>query len=435
MDTFLALLILGLMFAIPVLLFIMLVNAIRKKPVKKYAKILYRCFIGLIVTFVILLIYIIIFSCDHEYTTIETIEATCLSEGKIVQQCTLCDNTTEEPLPLLEHEWKDANCLTPKTCILCGTTEGTIAGHIWLDATCTTPKTCSVCDVTEGIPLSANKTHTWKKATCTEPKTCPVCNVTEGTTIPHTASKWEIITEATGDEQGTKQQKCTVCNQVIATEKYYAPTKIATDIINKVVKQYSGETDLELITNEKTGEITVTGSILCENNENVVKNILQSIDTQFKNEKLGVSCIFAIADIEDGLEGECLAMASITSKGYELVAMSQNFKTERNMWINDQFSAWDGSHTVLKSLIKRNLNDESSFKHIETTYIDINSAERKTQVNNMLKQAGYSNRVDIGDLFVMTQFSAKNAFNATVKNTAYGIVDQSANNVILIGFE
>lgn len=435
MDTLLALLFLGFLLAIPVLLVILIINAILKKPISKTVKKLKISVIGAIVTFILFAVVVLVFACDHEYTTIESVDATCLSEGKIVQQCSLCNNETVEVLPMLEHKWQEANCVTPKTCILCNSTEGSIAEHSWIDATCTTPKTCSICALTEGDALSPNKTHTWEKATCTEPKTCSVCNASEGTPIAHNLGKWEIIEEAIGEEQGTRQQKCTLCGNVIITENYYAPTKMATDIIKKVVSQYSGETTLELVTNEKTGEVSITGGFICKNDEKVVKDILQSISDKFKEEQLQISCILVVGDINDGFDGDALALASITTAGYNLSVMSPDFKTERNMWINDQFSAWDGSHTVLKSLIKRNLNDEKSFEHIETTYIDVNSAERKNQVNNILKQAGYSNRVDIGDLFVVTQFSAKNAFNATIKSTAYGIVDQSADNVILIAIE
>ena len=435
MDVFLALLFLGFLLAIPVFLIILAFNAIKKKPLKKTITKLKISLLGAIVTFILFAIVVTIFSCDHEYITIETVEATCLSEGKIVQQCSLCNDEKEEVLPLLEHSWQEPNCTTPKTCVLCGLTEGSIAGHSWIDATCTTPKTCSVCASTEGDALSVNKTHTWEKATCTAPKTCSVCKATEGSTIPHIASKWEIIEDAIGEEQGTRQQKCTVCGEILSTEKFYAPTKMATNIIESVVKQHSGETSLELVTNEKTGEISITGGIICENNETVVLNILQSICDQFYEENIEVECILVIGDIEDGFEGEALALASVTKDECNLSVMSTNFKTERNMWINNQFSAWDGSHTVLKSLIKKNLNDEKSFEHIETTYIDIDTKDKKTQVNNMLKQAGYPNRVDIGDLFIATEFSAKNVFNATVKNTAYGIVDQSEDNVILIGIE
>ncbi len=36
---------------------------------------------------------------------------------------------------------------------------------------------------------------------------------------------------------------------------------------------------------------------------------------------------------------------------------------------------------------------------------------------------------------IMTTFSAKNVFNATIKYTAFGIVDYSSNSVMLIGIE
>ena len=52
-----------------------------------------------------------------------------------------------------EHSWDNATCDTPKTCKLCGATEGEALGHRWADATYTAPKTCSVCGATEGEPL------------------------------------------------------------------------------------------------------------------------------------------------------------------------------------------------------------------------------------------------------------------------------------------
>lgn len=98
-----------------------------------------------------------------------------------------------------EHEWAEANCTTPKTCKLCGETEGEPLGHTWVDADCDTPKTCSVCGETEGEALG----HTWIDATCTEPKTCSVCGATEGEALGHT---W---TEATTEAPKT----CSVCGE------------------------------------------------------------------------------------------------------------------------------------------------------------------------------------------------------------------------------
>ena len=106
-----------------------------------------------------------------------------------------------------------------------------------------------------------------------------------------------------------------------------------------------------------------------------------------------------------------------------------------NSWVNNQFSAWDGSHSELASLIKKNLNDEKSYKHIETTYRIIYSEELKTEINDILKSANKSTRVEIGDIFISIQFSAKNAFNAIVKNTAYGVAFFANNSIALIAIE
>lgn len=90
-----------------------------------------------------------------------------------------------------KHEtWKEADCVTPKTCAECGETEGAPLGHSWLAATCETPKTCENCGETEGEAPG----HTWTDATCAAPKTCTSCGLTEGSVLEHT---WvEATTEA-----------------------------------------------------------------------------------------------------------------------------------------------------------------------------------------------------------------------------------------------
>lgn len=45
-------------------------------------------------------------------------------------------------------------------------------------------------------------------------------------------------------------------------------------------------------------------------------------------------------------------------------------KTAYKAWVDAQFSSWDGSHTYLVDLVKENLNDNKSFKHVKTTYSD-----------------------------------------------------------------
>ena len=103
-----------------------------------------------------------------------------------------------------QHEWYAATCTAPKTCSLCGETEGEPLPHTWQEATCTKAKTCTVCEITEGSALG----HTWQDATCTTPKTCSVCQTTEGEAAGH---KWE---EATTEAPET----CSVCKETTGSK-------------------------------------------------------------------------------------------------------------------------------------------------------------------------------------------------------------------------
>lgn len=53
----------------------------------------------------------------------------------------------------ISHQWIDADCTHPKTCVKCSKTDGIPTGHLWIDANYTTPKTCAYCGLTEGEPL------------------------------------------------------------------------------------------------------------------------------------------------------------------------------------------------------------------------------------------------------------------------------------------
>ena len=105
--------------------------------------------------------------CKHEWE-----EATCDKP----RTCKLCGETEGEPL---EHSWTEASCEEPRKCTRCGKTDGEALGHKWEDATCTEPKKCSVCGKTEGEALG----HDFAPATLDAPKTCRVCGETEGEPI------------------------------------------------------------------------------------------------------------------------------------------------------------------------------------------------------------------------------------------------------------
>jgi hypothetical protein len=64
-----------------------------------------------------------------------------------------------------------------------------------------------------------------------------------------------------------------------------------------------------------------------------------------------------------------------------------------------QFSAWDGSHRALEAYIKKSLNDEDSYKHVETRYRLMLDGDA----------APY--------LLLYTTFAAKNGFGAMIKKT------------------
>ena len=132
-----------------------------------------------------------------------------------------------------EHTFADATCQAPKTCTVCGATEGEIGEHAWVDATCQAPKTCSVCQATEGEVAE----HTWVDATCTAPKTCSVCKVTEG--------------EALGHTDANNDYKCDTCKVIMAPAADEALT----------IKQANALGMAHTANNYTTGKYYVTGVI------------------------------------------------------------------------------------------------------------------------------------------------------------------------------
>ena len=121
-----------------------------------------------------------------------------------------------------EHEWVEADCVTPKTCSLCEEVEGAPLGHTWEAATCDTAKTCETCGETEGEALD----HSWVEASCEAPKTCERCKLTEGEALGHT---WvEATTEA--------PKTCETCaltegERIITDERF--TTAAASDLFGK----------------------------------------------------------------------------------------------------------------------------------------------------------------------------------------------------------
>jgi hypothetical protein len=69
-------------------------------------------------------------------------------------------------------------------------------------------------------------------------------------------------------------------------------------------------------------------------------------------------------------------------------------------WVEAQFNAWDGSHKKSVEMIKQQLYDPESFKHLKTVYYDY----------------GYT-------LVIQTTYTGTNLFGARVKQTIKTVVD------------
>lgn len=90
----------------------------------------------------------------------------------------------------------------------------------------------------------------------------------------------------------------------------------------------------------------------------------------------------------------------------EIIANEGSFKQDYYDLdnIESQFSAWDGSHTKLETLIKLNMHDESSYEHVETRYGVVLHGEGAPYMQ------------------VATTYSGKNLFGARLKGRVVGKV-------------
>jgi hypothetical protein len=193
---------------------------------------------------------------------------------------------------------------------------------------------------------------------------------------------------------------------------------------------------VESIPVEGSDALTLVAAVRIPNDEAAVNAVLQAMSEAILAAGGKDSAILNFGDIEEGEDAPVLVMAGVYGDGtIDITSTSLDYNSARNQWIRGQFSLWDGAHTELEKLIVQNLNDESSYKHIETGYRDVSSEAIRDELNGILADAGYEQRVEVGDLFIQTEFSAKNVFGGTVKNVAYGISSYANNTITLIGIE
>lgn len=89
----------------------------------------------------------------HDYSVLTYVQkpGTCTSLGYGTYKCSRCELTIDKDI-VVEHVWTPATCTTPKTCINCGTANGSALGHT------TMLGKCSRCGKYQGLLLDYYKT-------------------------------------------------------------------------------------------------------------------------------------------------------------------------------------------------------------------------------------------------------------------------------------
>lgn len=119
--------------------------------------------------------------CEHTFGDWENIkQATCKEEGKLIRTCSKCFETETQTLPKSDNHTVAIDEAVSATCKDTGLTEGS---H------------CSVCNEVLVAQTVVPKTE------------------------DHSSSNWIVDAEATCKAEGEKHKECTVCKQVLESEK------------------------------------------------------------------------------------------------------------------------------------------------------------------------------------------------------------------------
>ena len=95
----------------------------------------------------------------HSYTEKVIKAASCTKAGKKEEICSRCGKKTTKEIPATGHDWQAADCLTPKTCRICGATTGSPTKHsvnaYGICSNCGTDVLLEQCSISvEGLPVS-----------------------------------------------------------------------------------------------------------------------------------------------------------------------------------------------------------------------------------------------------------------------------------------
>lgn len=154
--------------------------------------------------------------CPHNYEATARKESTCTEAGYIDYTCKICGICEAVELAPNGHILLDATCTAPKTCRVCGTTQGAAPGHKYVNNQCVRCGHTQVSDTPEcshdfqmkdqtlpGCTQNGNITytcrhcgysynqginavgHSFADATCLAAKKCIICGITSGNPLGH----------------------------------------------------------------------------------------------------------------------------------------------------------------------------------------------------------------------------------------------------------
>lgn len=182
-------------------------------------------------------------ACRHVTQIKETVNATCTQTGYMVTECSLCGEKFRETIPSTSHNYTDATCGEPKTCAVCGITEGDPLGHTYADGLCVhcgekmpgfgdTDDCSHVCEKTGHIAPTCTEDgsytysctkcdfsyvqiipspgHHIVEASCEKPKACTLCGEAFEDSLGHRYEKGTCIRCGKADPSTPKEVTYTV---------------------------------------------------------------------------------------------------------------------------------------------------------------------------------------------------------------------------------
>lgn len=190
MSNLCALMIIGIILALPVLLIILIIRVMLRKPIKKLIISTAICAVSIVPLTILGTLTNPATWCEHQYVIVKKAQSTCTKKGKIYEHCNLCGNDNVTYVDTMPHDWITVDELQPtckkrgktyKQCNLCGkntVTHVDVVSHNWIvvdeiDATCTSEgystEKCDMCSFTKQTHITNALGHSMKETYRLEP--------------------------------------------------------------------------------------------------------------------------------------------------------------------------------------------------------------------------------------------------------------------------